>query len=194
MLDAARRLFVAQGYAATSREQIAREAGVAVQTLATVAAGKRGLFEAVLAEAGRTEDGQALPVTMRSHLRDLREAPDAAALLRRHARSSAEVSRRTAGLAEALRRAAAAEPALAALWSDWQAQRRRGQATVLDLLAQRTPPLRPGLSAAEAADVLWALTDDALHDALVGERGWSEARFAAWLGEALCAELLEIVR
>jgi AcrR family transcriptional regulator len=191
VLDAARRLFVSQGYAATSREQVAAAAGVAVQTLATVAPAKRGLLQAVLEEAGRDERGAPLPVTMRSQLRDLRAAPDAAALLRAHARSSAALSRRTAGLAETLRRAAAADPELAAMWSDWQRQRRRGQAAVVDLLAQHTPPLRAGLGRDEAADVLWALTDDALHDSLVGERGWSAEGFAAWLGEAMCALLLE---
>jgi len=190
VLSAARRLFVEKGYAATSREEIAAAAGVAVQTLATVAPGKRGLLQAVLDEAGRDAAGEPLPVTMRSHLRDLRAEPDAAALLRAHARSSAAVSRHTAGLAEALRRAAAADPELAALWRTWQRQRRQGQAAVVDLLTRRTPPLRPGLSRDEAADVLWTLTDDALHDALVEERGWAPERFATWLGDAMCALLL----
>lgn len=190
VLEAARRLFVAKGYAATSREEIAGEAGVAVQTLATVAPGKRGLLDAVLAEAARGEDGEPLPVTMRSHLRDLRAEPDGAALLHAHARNSAAVSRRTAGLAEALRRAAGAEPEIAAVWGDWQRQRRRGQAAVVELLARRPPGLRAGLSADEAADILWLLTDDALHDALVAERGWSPARFTTWLGEAMSALLL----
>lgn len=190
VLDAARRLFAEKGYAATSREEIAAAAGVAVQTLATVAPGKRGLLRAVLEGAARDKAGEPLPVTMRSHLRDLRAETDAAALLRAHARSSAALSHRTAGLAETLRRAAGADPDLAGLWSDWQRQRRRGQAAVVDLLAQRTPPLRPGLSREEAADVLWALTDDALHDSLVGDRGWAAGRFAAWLGEAMCALLL----
>lgn len=190
VLDAARRLFVEQGYAATSREQVAAAAGVAVQTLATVAQGKRGFLRAVLDEAVR-RDGEPLPVTMRSHLRDLRAEPDATALLHAHARSSAALSRHTAGLAEALRRAAAADPELAALWTDWQRQRRRGQAAVVDLLAQRTPPLRPDLGRDEAADVLWALTDDSLHDALAGDRGWTAERFATWLGDAMCALLLD---
>jgi AcrR family transcriptional regulator len=189
VLDAARSLFVTQGYAATSREQVARAAGVAVQTVTAVAGSKRALLEAVVDDAGR-RDGQPLPLALRSWLQELREQPDAAALLRAHARSSAAVSEHTAAVTETLRRAAAADPLLAETWEDLQRQRRRGQATVVDLLAQRTPPLRPELSAAEAADVLWALTDDALHDALVGTAGWPAERFAAWLGDAMCALLL----
>jgi hypothetical protein len=125
-------------------------------------------------------------------LQDLRAVQhDPAALLRAHARSSSAVSEHTAALTEAVRRAAHADPAIAELWSDLQVQRRRGQATVVDLLAQRGSPLRSDLSHAEAADVLWVLTDDALHSALVVERGWALERFAAWLGKAMCALLLK---
>jgi AcrR family transcriptional regulator len=190
VLDAARALFASRGYAATSREDVARAAGVAVPTVATVAPTKRALLEAVLDDAGR-RDGQPLPLALRSWLQDLRAVQhDPAALLRAHGRSSSAVSENGAAVTEAVRRAAAADPAIAELWSDLQAQRRRGQATVVDLLAQRGSPLRPGLSNAEAADLLWVLTDDALHTALVTERGWAPERFAAWLGEAMCALLL----
>jgi AcrR family transcriptional regulator len=190
VLDAARALFASRGYAATSREDVARAAGVAVPTVATVAPTKRALLEAVLDDAGR-RDGQPLPLALRSWLQDLRAVQhDPAALLRAHGRSSSAVSENGAAVTEAVRRAAAADPAIAELWSDLQAQRRRGQATVVDLLAQQGSPLRPGLSHAEAADLLWVLTDDALHTALVTERGWTPERFAAWLGEAMCALLL----
>jgi AcrR family transcriptional regulator len=190
VLDAARGLFASQGYAATSREDVARAARVAVQTVAAVAGSKRGLLEAVLDDATR-RDGQPLPLALRSWLQDLRDHHDGAALLRAHALSSGAVSEHTAAATETLRRAAAADPAIAELWEDLQRQRRRGQATVVELLVQRTPALRPGLTHTEAADLLWVLTDDALHHALVVERGWSRQRFAAWLGEAMCALLLD---
>jgi AcrR family transcriptional regulator len=189
ILEAARDLFASRGYAATSREEIARVAGVAVQTVAAVGGTKRALLEAVLDEAVRNH-GEPLPVALRSWLQDLREHGDASGLLRAHAASSARVSARTAGVTEALRRAAAADAGLAELWDDLQRQRRRGQATVVELLAQRAPRLRLDLSAAEAADLLWLLTDDSLHRALVAERGWAEERFAAWLGETMCSLLL----
>jgi AcrR family transcriptional regulator len=190
VLDAAAELFASRGYAATSREDVARAAGVAVPTVATVAATKRALLEAVLDDAGR-RDGQPLPLALRSWLQDLRAVQhDPAALLRAHARSSSAVSAHTAAVTEAVRRAAGADASIAELWADLTVQRRRGQATVVELLAQAGSSLRPGLSPAEAADVLWVLTDDALHTALVGDRGWTQERFAGWLGEAMCALLL----
>jgi hypothetical protein len=92
-------------------------------------------------------------------------------------------------VAEAVRRAAAADPEIAATWESLQQQRLRGQATVVELLAGHGS-LHPSLSRAEAADVLWALTDDALYHALVVERGWRPERFAAWLAGAMESLLL----
>ena len=186
-MAAARRLFATQGYAATSREEIAQAAGVAVPTVG----GKRDVLLAVLRAAATGPDGEPLPVAMRSRLQDLRDLPDSAALLRVHARASAAVSAAAGDAAEILRRAAHADTRLAAVWDDFQRQRRRGQAAVVDLLVRRTPPLRPGLTPAEAGDILWTLTDDALHTSLVGECGWTPDRFAAWLGDTMCALLLE---
>ncbi|HEV7678276.1 MAG TPA: TetR family transcriptional regulator [Candidatus Dormibacteraeota bacterium] len=189
ILAAARLLFVTEGYAATSREQVARAAGVAAQTVAAVAGTKRALLEAVLDDAARNQ-GEPLPLALRSWLQDLRDQPDGPSLLRHHARSSSHVSARTAGVMEAVRRGAAADAAIAELWSDLQRQRHRAQATVVELLLQRDPQLRADLDPGEAADVLWALTDDALYHGLVVEKGWSPDRFESWLGDAMCRLLL----
>ena len=190
ILDAALRRFTAGGYASTTREAVAHEAGVAVQTVAAVFGTKRALLDALVTEAEAGRGGAPTPPpAMRSWPQELRDHADGRALLRHHAASSRRVSERTAGVTEVVRRAAAADPDIAALWTSLQAQRHRGQATVVELLAARTP-LRPGITRAEAADLLWALTDDALYHSLVVERGWRPERFDAWLGETMQAQLL----
>jgi AcrR family transcriptional regulator len=188
ILDAALTLFVDRGYASTSREAIARAAGVAMQTVAAVFGTKRGVLDALVDEAVRG-DGSLPSPAIRSWPQELREQPDAAALLHHHAASACQVSRRVGPILEAVRRAAAADPDIAELWRALQQQRLRGQATVVELLASRAP-LRPGLTRAEAADLLWALTDDSLHHALAVDRGWRPERVEAWLGDTLCAALL----
>lgn len=188
ILEAALRQFSAGGYAGTTREAVAREAGVAVQTVGAVFGTKRALLDALVAEADRG-DAATPPPAMRSWPQELRDHVDGAALLRHHAASSRRVSERTAGVTEVVRRAAGADPDIAALWESLQGRRHRGQATVVELLAARSP-LRPGLTRAEAADLLWVLTDDALYQALVVERGWRPERFDAWLGETMQAQLL----
>ena len=57
-----------------------------------------------------------------------------------------------------------------------------------------TAALARGLSVDSATDVLWTLNDPALHTSLVGERGWSEDGFRAWLAEAMVALLLDPAR
>lgn len=188
ILEAARRLFAARGYASTTREAIAREAEVAVQTVGAVFGTKRALLDALVAESDRGDAGTP-PAAMRSWPHELREQRDGEALLRHHAAGSRGVSERTAAITEVVRRAAAADPEIAELWDSLQRQRHRGQATVVELLTALTP-LRAGLSRAEAADVLWTLTDDSLYHSLVVERAWRPERFDAWLGDAMCSLLL----
>lgn len=190
ILDAARHLFTSRGYASTTREAIAREAGVAVQTVGAVFGTKRALLDALVAEAERGDgDGSSPPPALRSWLHDLREQGDAAGLLRHHAASSRAVSERTAALMEVVRRAAAADAEIAEVWDSLQRRRHRGQVTVVELL-EALGTLRSGLTRAEAADLLWTLTDDALYHSLVVERGWPAERFDAWLGDAMCSLLL----
>lgn len=187
VLDTALELFHIHGYAATTREAIARRAGVAPQTVGALGT-KRALLEELLDRAARGDAGTP-PPAVRSWPQELREQPDGAALLRHHARGSRRASERSGAVAAVVRGAAAADPGIAELWASLRLQRLRGQATVVELLAQ-VASLRPGLARGEAADILWMLTDDALHEGLVGERGWSGERFEAWLGEAMCAALL----
>lgn len=188
ILDAARHLFTTRGYAGTTREAIARHAGVAVQTVGAVFGTKRALLDALVAEADRGDGSTASPA-MRSWPQELRDQPDGTALLRHHAAGSRRVSEHTAAITEVVRRAAAADPDVAELWTSLQSQRLRGQATVVELLAARAP-LKPGLTRTEAADLLWALTDDALYNALVVERGWRPERFEEWLAGAMRGSLL----
>jgi hypothetical protein len=50
--------------------------------------------------------------------------------------------------------------------------------------------LTAALTRAEAVDLAWLATDPALFDRLVRVRGWSTRRFADWLGQNLCRQLL----
>jgi hypothetical protein len=50
--------------------------------------------------------------------------------------------------------------------------------------------LRDGVSPEEARDVLWAHSSVELWDLLVRQRGWSDERYGAWLGQQLVAALL----
>lgn len=189
VLDAALRLFRSRGWAATTRSDIAREAGVSAQTVSAAFGTKRAVLLALLDRAAQGADGTP-PLALRAWLQELRESGSAVELLRRLARGSAQASARAGAVVEVVRRAAAADPEVAELWQSLQHQRRQGMDTVVHLLGGLGTPLREGLSRAEAADVLWLLTDDAAYAGLVEERGWSHERFAAWLAGTMCQAVL----
>jgi hypothetical protein len=54
--------------------------------------------------------------------------------------------------------------------------------------AARTGQLK--VSEQECRDFMWAMTDGTLWHQLVVERGWSDERFAEWLGEMWVAALV----
>jgi hypothetical protein len=51
-------------------------------------------------------------------------------------------------------------------------------------------PLKPGLTEADAAAIAWAMTSTEVHHMLRVVRGWSPARYTAWLGDSLTRILL----
>lgn len=51
--------------------------------------------------------------------------------------------------------------------------------------------LRAGLSDAQAADAIWALTTDVLWTALVTRRGWTGDEFEVWYAGQVAAAVLE---
>lgn len=51
--------------------------------------------------------------------------------------------------------------------------------------------LRAGLNAAEAADILWAMTSPALYRMFVQKRRWSRRRYARWLHRSLSEQLFD---
>jgi len=51
-------------------------------------------------------------------------------------------------------------------------------------------PLKPGLTRARAAGVLWLLSDPSLQQRLVIDRGWSVGPFESWYAGAMIGLLL----
>ncbi|CAL9353830.1 hypothetical protein SUDANB121_00532 [Nocardiopsis dassonvillei] len=151
---AAAGLFTARGYAATSVQAIAAEAGVGVQTVYYTF----GTKAAVLGEAvdqAVAGDAEPVPTLERPWVREALAAPDTAGQVRSQVAGTGAVMERVAGLLEAVR-GGAADPDLAALWRTNVEQRRTVQRVFADALADRGA-LRPGLGAQEAADLMLGL-------------------------------------
>lgn len=188
ILDAALPLFVARGYAATSLADIAQAAGVALKTVQAVFGTKAKLLSA-LWDVSVVGDDAAIAVAQRAWFREALAEPDARRQLQLVARHGVQVKRRVGALAEVIRRAAPADPEIAALWQQMQDQFLENQAMVAQSLAAKGA-LRADLEVPEAAEQLWTLNHPALYHLLIYERGWSEERYESWLADAFIRQLL----
>src|SRR5262249_8099202 len=105
ILEAARRLFEEQGYAATTVAAVAAEAGVALKTVYVAFESKAGLLRALwnLLLRGDEDD---VPIAERALYREVLEAPDAESQLRLNARNSRAGKERIGAVAEIIRTAA----------------------------------------------------------------------------------------
>jgi AcrR family transcriptional regulator len=186
ILAAAQALFVDKGYGRTTMADIAGAAGVAVETVYASFRNKPALLHRAwdVAVGGDEQDVHLLD---RPELRAVLAEPDLVTRLTRFAGVHTAVMRRTAPLLRALRGAAASEPAAAALVA--QADGARFEAMAAHAAAAAATG-RLAVPEQECRDVLWSTTDGTLWHRLVGERGWTDDRYAAWLGRMWVAVLV----
>jgi TetR/AcrR family transcriptional regulator, regulator of autoinduction and epiphytic fitness len=184
-------LFRERGYAGVSMPVIASEAGVAVETLYRAFESKAGLFRAVMlaAVAGGAARAE-VPVEERPAIRAVIEESDPRRLVALYAATQPGIHRRSVALSRALLEGAASDPDLRGLWNELEAERRAGQGRVVTRLANRGA-LRAGLSVEEGGDALWALCSHQVYELLVGDRGWTNEQYEAWLAKALQDLLLD---
>ena len=120
MLAAASELFVDQGYAGTSMTEVARRAGVALDTVYALVGRKPALLLAVhdllLGEGAVDEHGDPVPAVQRAYVQRMRATEGAAAKLAVYAESLARVLPRTAPLLDALREAGTTDARCREVW------------------------------------------------------------------------------
>jgi AcrR family transcriptional regulator len=177
IVHAAHDLFVSNGYGRTTIADIARAAGVAVETVYAAFKNKPTLLRQIWYVHFRGDE-QDVPLYDRAEMQEILAETDLASRIRKHAEFVTATNRRMAPLLAALVGAAANEPGAAAMLDEW-AERRIDVATKYAHAAAATGQL--GISEHECRDVLFATMDGALWQRLVAERGWSDERYAAWL-------------
>ncbi len=188
MLTAARDLFVGNGYAATTIAEIAREARVAVDTVYATVGRKPALLREVLESAISGTD-TAVPAEQREYVARVRAASSARDKITAYVTGLVEAQGRLAPVFLALRDAAGGDTESAALWkeiSDRRAHNMRRFAADL----RGTGELRDDLTDDDVADIVWSMNGSEYWVLLIGERGWSHQRFAAYLIDAWSRLLL----
>lgn len=180
VLDAARRLFVDRGYAATKMTDVAAEAGVSVELIYGAFRSKANLLKTVF-DVTIAGDDEPVALMERPGLLAVRNEPDPARALRRYAAFVAEIAPRIAPVHLVVLTAASSDPTVAELAEGLAAQRLTGMTLFARQLLDSG---RLKVSQEDARDILWALNSAQTYDLLVVQRGWSLQRFEAFLGDA----------
>jgi AcrR family transcriptional regulator len=188
ILEAAERLFVADGYAGTSMSRIASEARVALKTVYLAFETKAGLLRA-LWHLRLRGDSDEVPVGQREWFREVLEEPDPERQLRLNARNSRRVKERLALLTEVLAGAASADPDAASLHERMQKEFYENQRTVLESIDAKGA-LAEDLGLDRATDLLWTLNHPASYLLLTRDRGWTPDEYEQWLADVTVDQLL----
>src|SRR5215467_13365240 len=153
VIQAARSLFIQQGYPATTLETIADTADVALPTLYRLFGSKRALLKAVL-DTTFGGDDEHIAFGDRPEQQRARAEPDPASLVRKFARIGRLFMERSSEMFHVLSTAAQVDPEIAQLQDEIRRQRYTGQSRIVAAIADRNA-LDPDLSLSDAEDITY---------------------------------------
>jgi AcrR family transcriptional regulator len=180
IVEAARDLFLAGGYAGTTLDAVAAQAGVSPQTVYNLVGGKATLFKTVY-DVTLAGDDEPVPLAGRPEFQRLLAATSSREVVTIYV-ALARVLWNRVGLlvAAATAQAAAGDKDLRAFVETIETERATGLRSLVEYMAERFG-LRAGLTVAQAADIVWALTGPDAVDRLVVRRGWNWDDYQEWL-------------
>lgn len=182
ILDAASRLFVESGYSSVTVEDIAREAGVAYQTVYAVFRTKLAVAQAIIWSSFQTEGIDQL-------MAQSRESGDLEVNIRVGALMARRLNERFATIVRFMRESG--DPNLLAEYQKIEGLRFEQIRAQLSPVLNTAGRLRRGISPADALSSIWAMTGTDLYNQLVSGRRWTASRYEEWLTDALVNTLLE---
>lgn len=182
ILQAARRLFAERGYQSTPIRLLAKQAGVAVQTIYTTFGSKAGVLQAlpdlIDEEVGTFE-----------MLEQLERTDEPRELLSLFARLRRRFPEQCGDIIAALRNGAASDPEIAAALNEGVRRRRFGVSRMISRIHAQGL-LKEELTVERATAIALALAVDEVCDVLVDQSGWSYDEYESWLAETFAALLL----
>jgi AcrR family transcriptional regulator len=186
IIATAEQLFLRDGYSATTVHEIAAAAGVSPDTIYKSFGGKPGLIRAIRDHALQGEGP--IPAERRSDAIQEHES-DPRAIINAWGRFVAELAPRASPILLLIRDVAASDPEVRALRDELDADRLKRMTTNARRLRD-AGHLRPGISLAHAADILWSYSSPELYELLVLRRGWTPKRYGRYVAQAMINALL----
>jgi len=185
VVDAARALFMTKGYNATTMADVAREAGVALQSVYTAGKSKADLLHLVTDVAVGGDDEQVL-VADRPEFKAIAQERDPVRQVQTFAQLIAATLERVAPIWVAYREAAAVDPKAA---ENLVAAHRRRRETFGQMI-RMVPEDRLREPYERSADTMWAIGSVDVFLLLRDIQQWKPKRYADWLRNTLVDALL----
>lgn len=190
VVEAAKRLFLRDGFAATTIAAIAAEARVSVETIYKAFGSKPGLVRAICdtALAGQ----EPVPAETRSDLMQAHE-PDPRKIIKGWGELTVEIAPRISPILLLVRAAASADPEMAELSAEIDSARLRRMTGNAHNLAA-AGHLRDDITVEQAGEVMWTYSSPELYELLVLRLGWPMERYGSFIADAMIAALLPQTR
>ena len=187
VIEAAKDLFVSQGYPATTLEAIGEASGTPLPTLYRLFGSKRALLKAVLDTSFVGDDA---PVAFgdRPQVQAALAEADPESFIDAFAVICREVKDRSCAIYRVLSTAALVDVEAAELLADVRQQAHKGRSRIVATL-KRMDALDPALSRREAEDIVYTCLSFEVAWILTSERGWNGRQYEAWIARSLRALL-----
>lgn len=179
ILDAARELFLATGYRATTIAEIAAKARVNTDTVYELVGRKPAVLRQLIEEAISGTD-HPVAAEQRDYVLAIRAESDPGRKIEIYAQAVRRIQERMAPLFLALRDVAGTDAEAKHVW-EAISQRRAENMRLFVRDIESAGGLREGLSVDEAADTVWVLNSSEIYVLLTGDRGWSAREYERWL-------------
>lgn len=189
IVEAARALFDQRGYASTTIEVIAQEAGVAPETVYAAFGSKQAILRRLF-EVTLVGDGEPVPLLERPEIQANLQSTDPRAMIRRFAQEMFNIMSRMSPIFLLMRTTAKSDPEIAAMLDRVYHDRMGGMGMFVNRLRQ-IAPMRRDVPLDQITATVWAISSAEVFDLLVRVQGWSEEQYVTWLGDALERLLLE---
>ena len=186
IISVAGSLFLQHGYVVTTIEAIARESGVALQTIYNSVGNKAAMLSAVLdAAASGPDSPMSVLELMRKRTADAADLDSRVTVL---ADWFVDVHHRIGPVMDVIAQAAAVDPVVEKLQKDRSLQRLERYAEAA-AAARARGGLTSGMSDADAAAAIWSLGHPQGYRTLRSDAGWSVPAYRDWLRRSLSAML-----
>ena len=185
IVDAATDLFVAEGYHATTLEQIAGRAGVSVQTVYFHFGNKRSVLKQAV-DLAAVGDDETVAMLDRPWLEEARAEPDPRRVLELWTGYGRGILTRVGPIMKVVQDAAVVDPEMAEQWATNEAQTAAAFRVLAEQLDTMNALRRP---VEEATDILCAICGVGMY-LVLADRGWDTQRWERFVVDTLAHALL----